>query len=113
MSNERNWIEFLPDENLREIEAAAEEFGFELTLSDGRGPVELTHPDGSEVSLVKSAMTGTFAVEYEVGEDVSAGVAVTKHSFNGEYHHQSWAAISDAVEWVVNVLKQHVKENSY
>jgi len=97
-----------------QLESAADEYGFSLSVSDSpEGPVEFEADDGSEVSLTDSRdRTGTVAVEYSPSEDATPGVELNENGgWMGDYHHESFADVGNAVEWVENVLKQHEKKN--
>lgn len=105
-----HWIYGKGDGLLEEIENAVANTGWELSVSStDKGPIEVTHTDGSIASLVQSSMTNTLAVEYEPGDAVDAGVNLNKRN----YHHTSFGKNEGeaAVEWFVNVLTQHEKTN--
>lgn len=105
-----HWIHSKGNGLLNEIENAVNGTGWSIDVSNSdEGPIELEHEDGSTASLVQSSFTETLAVEYEPGDDSTAGVHLNK----GDYHHTSFAYNDgdDAVEQLVNVVEMHESKN--
>lgn len=105
-----HWI----GEHESKLRERAEKFGFEVDVADSEaGPIVIEHQDGSEITIVNASdRTGTYGVDYIVDDEASAGVKMNKSSFTvGDYHHESWGSKDGAVEWTINIMKQHSKNN--
>lgn len=105
-----HWI----GEHEEKLRNKAERFNFDINMPEtDSGPIELEYSDGSEVSLVDTSdTTGTFGVEYTPGDKVNPAVKLNRSSYRvGDYHHESWGTKDGAVDWVVNIMKQHDTKN--
>jgi hypothetical protein len=108
--NMAHWLSTETEYSFSGLTDTADKYGFTVkSPANETGPVTLTHTDGSEITIVRATHTQTFAVEYEPDDSAKAGVNLNKRT----HHHQSFGMQepNNALEWAVNIMKQHDKKN--